>query len=558
MRSWLLNERSVQARDNNVRLYSLQELAFRLNRSFDQRTILEHAVEWAARLGFGAAVLWAQPGDGRFRLEAAAGLTRQALDALGEAHVTVCGDTLAGQAACQQRAIVVADAPRDERFADLRELARSGAFRAAMALPLVADERCPAVLLIYAACDLDSTTTGLLDLLARQTALALNNARTIGDLKAREALLEQRHRQLRRAYDLVAAERRTLAAVLDCAGDAVLVTDAEGIVQLGNQAVEGVLGIHPDLLIGGSLQHPDVPESLALLISQARARAGHQEGELGLPDGRVFHISVAPVQTLDWPIQAYVTLLKDVTYFKRLDELKSQFVATVSHDMKSPLNIINSYTELLELAGPLNREQSGYVERIMASVRQLTALVSDLLDLARIESHVGMQMAPCDIGGLIQAVVDDHLLLADEKRISLVIRVLHGLPPVWGDEGRLRQVVSNLISNALTYTPQDGAIWLSAEAGDGMVTVRIEDSGIGINPGDIQHIFDPFFRTGSARAVNREGTGLGLAIVKRIVEEHGGAIGVESAINGGSTFWFSLPIARMGHEKSSEGYSDGR
>ncbi|HEY3227879.1 MAG TPA: HAMP domain-containing sensor histidine kinase, partial [Roseiflexaceae bacterium] len=196
-------------------------------------------------------------------------------------------------------------------------------------------------------------------------------------------------------------------------------------------------------------------------------------------------------------------------------------------------------------AGELNEEQAEYTQHILTSVRRLNALVSDLLDLARIEAGVGLLAAPCDIMMILDAAAEEYRLSADAKRIDLSVRHTGDLPLVWGDEGRLLQIVSNLLSNALAYTPLDGTVWLSAEAGEGVVTVRVEDSGIGIRTQDVSHIFEPFFRADAAKDFSSSGTGLGLAIVKRIVEEHGGAVGVRSAINGGSSFWFTIPIARL-------------
>lgn len=545
MQSWHPNEHFGARHSERAQLYALQALALRLNHSFDQRAIMQQATEWVASRGMGA-VIAELPGDA-FEFTAACGLAPQTLAALQAARYALSEDNLPGYVALRRRAVLIADVDDETGFADLRRAAWLGGARAILALPLISGEQCAALLIFgESAHALDTATTSTLELLAGQIGLALDNARVVADLRRREQALEQRHAQLRRAYDLVAAERRTLAAVLDSAGDALLVTDSQGIVQLGNQALERVLGLHPDRLIGRALRHDALPPRLIALIERAQAGAARIEGEVAFPDGRVFHVNIAPVRLFERRVHAYVTLLKDVTYFKQLDSLKSQFVTTVSHDMKSPLNVITSYAELLELTGPLNKEQAGYVNRITLSARRLAALVSDLLDLARIEGHVGLHMAPCDIGALMCVAVDEQQLVADEKRIDMVIRSNGRTPPVWGDEGRIRQVFDNLIANALAYTPRDGAIWLSAEADAHVVTVRIEDSGIGIAPADMAHIFEPFFRTRPAQEADSRGTGLGLAIVKRIVEEHGGAIGVESAINGGSTFWFTLPIAAPG------------
>lgn len=526
-----------------AQLYALQELALRLCRSSDQQVILQDAVDWVYEQGISVMALRATNGT-EVQL-AAAGIPQKILDLLQSALSAPDGSNAAYDTALRQHVLLARDTPLDERLAALQALARDGGDVPALIVPLVVGEHWLGALMFYVAATngLDQHTIILLELLGRQVTLALEQVAFAADLRAREATLEQRHTTLRRAYDLVAAERRTLAAVLDSASDAVLVIDAQGMVQIGNPAVEMVLGIHPDLLIGHLLHHTEVPEPLVALVQQARSRRGEQEGELALADGRVFHVSIAPLKTFGGPVQGYVTLLKDVTYFKRLDQMKSQFVATVSHDLKSPLNIINGYVELLQMAGSLNEEQDEYVAKIIRSLRRLTALITNLLDLGRIEAKVDVEMQQCRLNALVATAVDSYHLLAEEKQIKVVAQPSHDLPPVWGDESRLRQIIDNLLSNALTYTSRGGTVWLHSEVIGGEVMTRVRDTGMGIHPQELPHIFDPFFRSSSARNVNMEGTGLGLAIVKRIVEEHGGAIGVEST-NSGSTFWFSLPVAR--------------
>ena len=543
MRQSLTANQYVREHDRDILLSTLQELALRFQGVSNQREIVGQALDWAAQLGVSVAFLHPQLDSALFSVDATAGCEEQAQRALQAAAFAASEDSLPGYALVYQRTVLVADTLADERFAELPSLAHTIGFRVALAIPLIVQERCRGVLLCLATtADLiGPATVGLLEVLAGQMALALEHARRTADLAVREALIEQRHAHLRRAYDLVAAERRTLAAVLDSVSDAVLVIDVHGMVQLGNPAIETVLGIHPDLLIGHLLHQTDVPERLVALAQQARAARGEHSGELALPDGRVFHVSFAPVQTFDGPVQGYVTLLKDITYFKRLDEMKSHFVATVSHDFKSPLNIISGYAELLGLVGPLNQEQAEYVGQIMRSVRQLSGMVTNLLDLGRIEAGVGIPMRPCDLGTILRATVESYRLMAIEKRINLTIQPHHDLPPIWGDETHLQQIVGNLVSNALTYTPQSGSVRIWPEVAEEALVVRVQDSGIGIPPGDLPYIFDPFFRAGVAKEVNSEGTGLGLAIVKRIVEEHGGSVGVESALGVGSTFWFRLP-----------------
>lgn len=544
MPSWLTNDRRALKWHENILLYRLHELMLCLNRISNTRTIMEQALAWLVSLGFGAAFVRPHLIGRAFAIEVSDGLAQPALDVLRDVLLAQGQETLSGQAFAAQRMMI---AVPGERFAELDACAYTSDVGAVIALPLLTEQHQPLILLIFVTLfeDIDPALTRILELLARNVALTLDNAQAISQLKAHRALMNQRYHHMRTRYGSVAEERQMLASVLECASEAILITDSQGYIQFGNQSVEHVIGVHPDLLIGQTLMQALVPERLILLFQQAQMHRYPHEGELPLLDGRVFHVNIAPVHTGDQPIQAYVLFLKEITSFKRLNEMKSQFVTTVSHDMKSPLHLINSYAELLEMAGPLNREQSEYIERIVVSVRRLTALVSDLLDLARIEAQASVQMAPCDIVALVRSVIDEHLLIADAKHISLTMYPTVSLPLIWGNELRLRQVITNLVSNALAYTLPNGSVWISAEVNVDTVVMRIEDSGMGINQVDLQHIFDPFFRADPAREVNLEGSGLGLAIVKRIIEEHSGTIGVESVINGGSIFWFTLPVASV-------------
>jgi PAS domain S-box-containing protein len=547
MRSSPPSKQHERAHEGDAQLYSLQELALRLQRSTDQHEIVSESLSWASGLAIAAALMRARPPDSAFRLEATAALDSRALQALQSVAFVATEASLPGYVAANRRTVLIADMSNDQRFAELGPLARAGGFATVLGVALVVGERTLGCVLFFASAadTFDPPTIRLLELLVRQMALGIDHARAEARLHAREVQIEQRHANLRRAYDLVASERRTLAAVLDSASDAVLVTDIQGMVQLGNPAVETVLGIHPDLLIGHLLHQTDVPEPLVALAQQARAQRGDLSGELTLPDGRVFHVSIAPVRALDGPAQGYVTLLKDITYFKRLDEMKSHFVATVSHDLRSPLNMISGYAELMELAGSLNPEQADYLTKIQHATRRMCGLVANLLDLGRIEAGVGFVMRPCDMGAILVAAVDGYRMAAGEKQIELMLQLPPDLPVVQGDETRLRQVVDNLVSNALSYTPPGGVVRVWSEVVDDALTVRVQDSGIGIAPADLPQVFEPFFRSGSAKAINGEGTGLGLAIVKRLVEEHGGSVDVESAVGAGSLFCFTLPVARI-------------
>jgi len=238
-----------------------------------------------------------------------------------------------------------------------------------------------------------------------------------------------------------------------------------------------------------------------------------------------------------------VAVMQDITYLKELDKMKSDFVASVSHDLRSPLTIIIGYALMLSEAGELNETQQEFVESIRLSVAKMTTLIENLLDLGKIEASVGMEMKPCQLVTVINKAVAGLRDQARAKEIIFQLQLPPELPLVQGNQVRLDQVVSNLVGNAIKFTPEGGMVTVSAREEKGKVVVEVKDTGIGIAPEDQVHLFEKFYRVGRAETSDIEGTGLGLAIVKSIVEGHGGQVWVESEFGQGSTFGFALPIA---------------
>ena len=245
---------------------------------------------------------------------------------------------------------------------------------------------------------------------------------------------------------------------------------------------------------------------------------------------------------------------------------KSQFVATMSHEVRTPINAVLGYADLLaaEIGGPLTEEQRGYVERLRASARHLNGLVEDVLDLSRI----GADAAPVELEvGRMGDVVPAALALvapqAGQRGLELVgdLRTQAEGLSYWGDEARVRQILVNLLANAVKFTqPRDGApgrITVSAGAatepaadvelpGAGpWVYVRVEDTGPGIAPDQLGHIFEPFVQAGQQHNRPVSGAGLGLTISRRLARRMGGEISVESAVGVGSAFVLSLPVAPL-------------
>jgi signal transduction histidine kinase len=229
---------------------------------------------------------------------------------------------------------------------------------------------------------------------------------------------------------------------------------------------------------------------------------------------------------------------------RRLEQLKTEFISVVSHELRTPLTSIQGYTEFVldGDAGEITPEQREYLNIAHSNTVRLVDLVNDLLDLSRIESgRFELERAPVDLGGVVEDALTTMRPILQAKSQQLSVDIAAGLPPVQGDRRRLVQVAVNLLSNASKYTPEEGAVTVSAEPGGDVVRLVVRDTGQGMRPEDLAHLFERFFRARSAGAQAVTGTGLGLAITKSIVELHGGQIAVQSALGVGSRFEVALP-----------------
>jgi signal transduction histidine kinase len=236
--------------------------------------------------------------------------------------------------------------------------------------------------------------------------------------------------------------------------------------------------------------------------------------------------------------------MRDVTHFKELDEMKSEFVATVSHDLRAPLTFIRGYATMLMMVGDLNDKQHDYLDRILQGIEQMSALIDDLLNLRRIEAGVGIEQEPCRLGVVLVEAVDTMRARATAKGITLRLEPTEGSPTVVGDQTLLRQAIGNLVDNAIKYTPAGGQVSVGMEIkpSDSEVVLHVSDTGIGIAPEDQLRLFEKFYRIKRRETGNVPGTGLGLALVKSIVERHQGRVWVESKLNQGATFYVALPL----------------
>lgn len=338
-----------------------------------------------------------------------------------------------------------------------------------------------------------------------------------------------------RLYEETATERHKLEAVLRETEEAVIILDPEMRILLCNPAAVAALRLPTGDLIGQPVQQLVSNNTLLDLFWKASRAPKPYQAEVWVPGGRTYNAHLTPVEGV-----GYVLMMQDITRLKELDRLKSEFLATVSHDLRSPLTTIRGYVDLLEKVGPLTDQQREFVEKIRGSITHITSLVSDLLELGRIEAESDIAMEPFHLESVIDAVVDGFRPVTAEKGLTLQWEPV-SLPLIRGNPRRLRQVMENLLSNAVKYNRPNGWIEVKAEYRDGYVVVRVADSGIGIPPEDLPHVFDRFYRGNRPETEKVEGTGLGLSIVKSIVEKHGGRVWVESKPGEGSTFTFLLP-----------------
>jgi signal transduction histidine kinase/DNA-binding response OmpR family regulator len=357
----------------------------------------------------------------------------------------------------------------------------------------------------------------LLSALADYAAIALENARLFGEVES---------------------ERTKLATLLAGTEEPVLVTTGrDDRVVLANAAARRAFSLGATVVEGRPLAELIDNEQIINFVANAPETGSAQKSEIPLNDGRTLYATLTPI-----PGVGRAVIMQDITHLKELDQMKTEFVSTVSHDLRSPLTSILGYAQMLKTIGPLNQNQQMFVERIGRGVNQITELIDDLLDIGKIEAGLDMEMIPCDVAAMTEDVVEQLKGMAAGKSQNLAYHNQSGTALVLGNDLRLRQVISNLIGNAVKYTPEGGEINVTTRSENSTLLFSVVDNGIGIPPADLPYIFDKFYRVESDETAEIQGTGLGLSISKSVVEKHGGRIWVESALGKGSIFHVGLPL----------------
>ena len=361
--------------------------------------------------------------------------------------------------------------------------------------------------------------------------------REAGEVGELAGALNQMSRQLETRLRELTSEKAHLAGILAGMTEGVLVVDAAGKLRLLNTALRQAFGL-TDAALGKTVLEVFRDAGLAELIGAAPAS---RELTFLQPAGRVFTVQAGRLTGAT----GVVVVFHDITRLKQLENVRKDFVANVSHELRTPLAVIKGYVEtLLDAEPPAAETGRQFLETIQRHTHRLEVLIDDLLSISALESQqIKLDCQPVFMRATITAVVEELSQLAHEKNISVTLEIPADLPAVSADVQRLHEVLVNLLDNAIKYTPPGSRIQVSAVPDNNFLKVCVADNGPGIAAEHLPRIFERFYRVDKARSRELGGTGLGLAIVKHIIQAHGGRVWVESELEKGSRFYFSLPLA---------------
>lgn len=327
--------------------------------------------------------------------------------------------------------------------------------------------------------------------------------------------------------------------------------DTKHRLKLANPAAKALFPALNDDVLGLPLEGIAQVDALIPLMqpgeSQDDADIDGDDGplEYTTDDGRTVTVSMSEVAIMRDGERGWVLVLQDVTRFKRLHDNMSDFLATVSHDMRSPLTFMRGYLDMLDMVGPLNERQSEYTNKIATGFDQMSDMVDKILKAGRLDPVTGtyrLEREPCDVIDMVDEVVNNLASPANAKQLVLRRTVGDGIPILNLDRGLVVSAFMNLAENAVKYTPEGGTIEIALYIEDNDLMFRVTDDGYGISAEDQQKLFRRNVRIHRKEWRRVKGSGLGLFIVKNVAQRHGGDTWVDSMEGKGSTFYFSIPL----------------
>jgi PAS domain S-box-containing protein len=515
-----------RARDRAEVLY---QIARALADTLDERQVLEQTLQLITRYT-GAergGIMLVEPPTGRLAYRTT--LERHRGDTQG---VLEHGQGLAGWVLANREPALVADTTRDARWQVRSRFDAEP--RSVLAVPVMLERETLGVLLLI------HSGTGYFSAEHAQiaTAAAAQAAVALSKAQLHRYVSEQREH-----LSMIARQREEeaskLMAMLSSIGDGVVVSDRHGLVRIVNPAAEQILGIKAEAFLGRPITElPGVPADIEAAAADERMQK-FSAGE------RTVRAHCATVHSSGAEPMGSVVVYHDLTREEAADRLKSELVATASHELRTPMTSIRGYVDML-LIGTFGELSAGHREPlrvIKKNVVRLVSLIDELLDMSRVEAgEVKLKPEGVDVGELLRDVAEGLTGQFQERRVGLTMDLPPDLPAAAADRQRLAQIAVNLIGNACKYTPRGGQVRVNLRNGGSELRVEVRDTGVGIPEEARAHIFTPFYRADNPLRDEVGGTGLGLSITRRLVELHGGRIWFESQVNEGSTFSFTLPV----------------
>ncbi|MEI6778034.1 MAG: ATP-binding protein [Chloroflexales bacterium] len=559
-----VEERTRELQTEKDRLATINEISAEVSSTLDLDTLLSTSLSVLANISQAehASIMLVEPDDSRLLVTRAV----YGVPASPGNYIRFpIGSGIAGWVAQQRKGTLVDDIGLDDRWVSIPGGSLRKRQGSMIAVPLLMQGDVLGVITISHREPgfFQEGHLRMLSACAGPIAIGINNANLFQMISA-EA--ERRYELLDRQQ----TESSQIEAILQNLSDGVIVCDLYGSVLMANQAASDVLGRSVEDLLLWNLHDiithylgsraSDIP--LAELIARPLDATEHRRiftstAKVGM---RVLSLTMGPVLKEDGQLLGALLVVRDITREIEADRLKTEFIGTMSHELRTPMTAIKGFTQLLGMGslGPLNETQREFVSTIHTNTERMIALINDVLDITKIESgSIDIEWRSLHMAEVLSGVMSELQAIISGRGHELTISIPPGLPLVRADAHRLHQILFNLISNAVKYTPKGGRIWVEAHESNladlpeyvrvGVLSnkryaqMNIRDTGVGIAHEDMIHIFDRFYRTENPLKIEAGGTGLGLSLVKPLVELLGGRIWVESTLNEGSTFSFILP-----------------